>query len=124
MIYRIFHKYTHGLFCFVLFCFAYAINLDVSIWFIYSSCIIHPCLTAIGSFIRKSLQLSDSKEYVHTLFITTHLLPIERADWPQLQDMFKARDTKAYIPSEADVSRLSQDMIRYLEDTRVYHQGS
>ena len=28
-------------------------------------------------------------------FLTTHLLSIERADWPQLHDMFKARDAKA-----------------------------
>ena len=28
--------------------------------------------------------------------ITTHLLSIERADWPMLHDMFKARDVKAW----------------------------
>ena len=28
--------------------------------------------------------------------ITTHLLSIERADWPKLHDMFKARDAKAW----------------------------
>ena len=27
--------------------------------------------------------------------LTTHLLSIERADWPKLHDVFKARDAKA-----------------------------
>ena len=32
--------------------------------------------------------------FVH--IITTHLLSVERADWPKLHDMFKARDAKAW----------------------------
>ena len=28
--------------------------------------------------------------------LTTHLLPIERADWPKLHDMFKAREAEAW----------------------------
>ena len=30
------------------------------------------------------------------VFLTTHLLSIERADWPKPHDMFKARDAKAW----------------------------
>ena len=33
---------------------------------------------------------------VHTPVMTTHLLSIERVDWPKLHDMFKARDAKAW----------------------------
>ena len=33
---------------------------------------------------------------VHAFSITTHLLSIERADWPKLHYMFKARDAKAW----------------------------
>ena len=32
----------------------------------------------------------------HHIVITTHLLSIERADWPMLHDMFKARDSKTW----------------------------
>ena len=30
------------------------------------------------------------------LALTMHLLSIERADWPKIHDMFKARDAKAW----------------------------
>ena len=30
------------------------------------------------------------------LCVTTHLLSVERADWPKLHDMFKARDAKTW----------------------------
>ena len=30
------------------------------------------------------------------MLLTTQMLSIERADWPKLYDMFKARDTQAW----------------------------
>ena len=38
----------------------------------------------------------SSGHCVATVCLTTHLLSIERADWPKLHDVFKARDAKAW----------------------------
>ena len=45
--------------------------------------------------------LTESKfeghtEKSHVIYLTMHLLSIQRTDWPKLHDMFKARDAKTW----------------------------
>ena len=38
----------------------------------------------------------DNKMAINVYNVTTHLLSIERADWPKLREVFKARDAKTW----------------------------
>ena len=69
----------------------------------------HPCLIHTGSCVTimtrfwRILYISTVlyKNYLEfittqTMVLTTHLLSIERANWPKLHDMFKARDANVW----------------------------
>ena len=38
----------------------------------------------------------SNQETIDVSYLTTHLISVERVDWPKLHDMFKARDAKAW----------------------------
>ena len=53
--------------------------------------------------------------------VTTHLLSIERADWPKLHDMFKARDANLWqrgfpVGFPVEVSALNSLFINIFHD--------
>ena len=56
------------------------------------------------------------------IHLTTHLLSNERADWPKLHDMFKARDAKTWqreFPIELPVRVFTSNLLLIT----IFHDG-
>ena len=68
-----------------------------------------------------SLTISYRTGVTAVLHLTTHLLSIERTDWPKLHDMFKARDANVWqrefpVGFPVEVSALNSLFINICHD--------